>query len=128
MNRQLRRFAAGLLAIGAFSSAVSADQGEASSPFPVSTMYGSTDQRTFTSGYFSRFPAHGAYEKPPTSGPDGLLVLAKIFPPLILVMLPVMAGVLVVKGLNSAASDATNAEVALLPHQADGASQESTRE
>jgi hypothetical protein len=52
-----------------------------------------------------------------------MLVAAKLFPPLLLVMVPVVVVALVVKAASNGSK-----ELAPLPHQADSASQESTRE
>jgi hypothetical protein len=134
MNRQLRRLAIARLALSLALVGPAAVHAE-ESPFPQSGWYGVVTPAPGASNYSGRFDAAygsgygGSYSTHSggRGGPDGLLVAAKIFPPLLLVMLPVMAVVLVVKGIESSASNGSM-ELAPLPHQADSASQESTRE
>jgi hypothetical protein len=125
MNRQLRRLAIARLALSLALVGPAAVHAE-ESPFPQSGWYGVVSPAPGTSNYSGRFDAYGSgYEGSyrthsntgrQLGGGDPLYVAAKLFPPLMLVMLPVMAVVLVARGIESSAS------------QADSASQESTRE
>ena len=112
LHRTVARLVLGLALVG--PAAVHAQE----SPFPASGWYGVVPPAPGGSNYSGRFDAAyasgygGSYSTHSGGGggPDGLLVLAKIFPPLILVMLPVMAVAVAVKGLNSAAADAPSGE------------------
>jgi len=125
MNRQLRRLAIARLALSLALVGPAAVHAE-ESPFPQSGWYGVVTPAPGASNYSGRFDAYGSgYEGSyrthsntgrQLGGGDPLYVAAKLFPPLMLVMLPVMAVVLVARGIESSAS------------QADSASQESTRE
>jgi len=126
MNRQIRRLAVAPLALSLALVGPAAVQAE-ESPFPASGWYSVVPLAPgASSNYSGRFDAYGSgYEGSyrthsntgrQLGGGDPLYVAAKLFPPLMLVMLPVMAVVLVARGIESSAS------------QADSASQESTRE